>query len=96
MTSITSAEEFYYKCDKCQKVKMPSAADTMLYEESANPDLTIHTNIINSAARDPVNPKAYRDCKACGYNIVKQVRINRTMNLINVCVQCENKWKEGQ
>jgi DNA-directed RNA polymerase subunit M/transcription elongation factor TFIIS len=54
----------------------------------------LYDKIIKRAVQDHANPKAYKTCKECKNNIVKQVQIGENMTLINVCTNCESKWIE--
>ena len=61
--------------------------------EINNKNNAIHTiKLLSHAKDDPVNPKIKISCKKCNYNFAKQIRINQDMTLINICINCNNKW----
>jgi DNA-directed RNA polymerase subunit M/transcription elongation factor TFIIS len=94
LSVITTADTFYFKCNKCQENYTPSDKDTERHVETSNTELTMYKTILLNAGQDPVNPKANRKC-VCGNNIVKQVRIGSDMKVINICTKCNKQWYEG-
>ena len=91
---ITTADTFYFKCNKCQEKFDPSDEDSERYVVTSGPELTMHQTILLNAGQDPVNPKVNRKC-TCGSNIARQVRIGSDMKVINVCISCNRQWFEG-
>jgi DNA-directed RNA polymerase subunit M/transcription elongation factor TFIIS len=91
---ITTADESYFKCNKCQQIYQPEEKDSLRYEDSgAEP---IYGVILKYAGQDPVNPKVYAKCEKCNNEIAKQVRIGSDMKLINVCTKCNFQWSVNQ
>ena len=95
LSTITTADSFNFKCLNCHEIYKPTDEDTMIYEDTKGTDLVIYKTILQTAGRDPVNPKVYKDCEKCKKNIVRQVRLGENMRLINTCVNCEYQWVEG-
>jgi len=93
---ITTTDEFYYKCVKCQIKIDINDEDTLRFEESKGMNLIIYQTILQNAARDPLNPKVKKQCKFCKNNILRQVRLGEDMRLINICPECNEQWIEGQ
>jgi len=94
LNDITTANEFYFKCFRCQQIYSSNDVDSLKYEDVKGIKYTIYKTLLSHAKDDPVNPKVYKDCK-CGNNIVKQVRIGDDLRLINVCTKCNHQWIEG-
>jgi DNA-directed RNA polymerase subunit M/transcription elongation factor TFIIS len=92
---ITTAHEFYFKCEGCQQPYKPTDVDSLRYEEQEGTNLLMYKTILQHAGQDPVNPKVYKDCKKCENNIVKRVLLGDDMRLINVCTKCQHQWLEG-
>lgn len=90
----TSADDFYFKCNKCYQIYKPDESDTLHYEDIKGTNLIIYKTILQNAGKDPVNPKIYKDC-TCGNNIVRQVRLGDALQLINICIKCDKKWLES-
>jgi DNA-directed RNA polymerase subunit M/transcription elongation factor TFIIS len=95
LSIITTSDEFYYKCIKCQKIYQPNNDDILCYEDVKGTNLIIYKTILQNAGQDPVNPKIRKDCIKCKNTIVKQVRLGEDMRLINVCTSCNEQWIEG-
>jgi len=95
LSIITTADEFYFKCVKCQINYTPDKKDSLRYEDTTGANLVIYKTILKNAGRDPVNPKVKKKCKKCKNTIVKQVRLSNDLRLINVCIKCNNQWLEG-
>ena len=95
LSMISTADNLYFTCNKCQEKYKYSDEDSMIYEDGKDNELLIYNTILQTASDDPVNPKVYRDCTKCNKNIVKQVRIGENMRLINTCVNCKYQWVEG-
>ena len=95
LSIITTADEFFFKCIKCQKTYTPSDDDSLRYDDVKGTNLIIYKTILQNAGKDPVNPKVRKTCKKCESDIVKQVRLGEDMRLINVCVKCDTQWIEG-
>ena len=89
LTSITTADSFWYKCNKCNQLYDINENDTLVYEESKGTNLNIYKIILDNAAYDPVNPKVMNKCKKCNYEMAKQVRLGDDMRLINICLKCK-------
>ncbi len=94
MAITTTADSFKYQCRKCMHFEMPSARDTLVYENVVGTNLTIYKPILYNAGKDPVNPKVYRMCK-CGNKFARQVRLGSEMRLINTCTECSDQWLDG-
>lgn len=94
LSVITTSDEFYFKCIKCNKKFDYDASDTLRYEEVSGTNLLIYKTILQHAGQDPVNPKVLKQCD-CGEKIIRQVRLGDDMKLINVCPTCDKQWVEG-
>ena len=94
LTIITTADEFYFKCSKCNIQYTPNDNDMLRYEDIRGTNLIVYKTILQNAGQDPVNPKVIKQC-SCGHNIVRQVRLGEDMKLINTCVKCNKQWLEG-
>jgi DNA-directed RNA polymerase subunit M/transcription elongation factor TFIIS len=94
LSVVTTSDNFFYKCIKCQKIFTPDANDSLRYENIKGTNLIIYKTILQNAGSDPVNPKVRKDC-TCGNDIVKQVRLGDDMRLINVCTKCNKQWLES-
>lgn len=89
---ITTVDTFVYKCMQCQKVYTPSDENTLQYEDVKGANLAMFGTLLQTAGKDPCNPKVYKKCKKCKSNIAKQIRIGNDMKLINTCVECGEQW----
>ena len=94
LTVVTTADNFYFKCSKCQEVYQPTEKDTIRHEEIKGSELSMYKMILLNAGMDPVNPKVKRTC-TCGHNLAKQVRLGSEMRVINICTSCNRQWYEG-
>lgn len=92
LKNITSSDNFYFKCNSCNKNYQPSDEDSIRYNDIKGTNLIVYKTILQTAGKDPVNPKVYLDCPKCKNNIVKQVRIGEDMRIINTCVECDHRW----
>lgn len=95
LSVITTSDELFLKCIKCQKITLTGPKDSLRYEDIKGTNLVIYKTILQNAGKDPVNPKVKKDCKKCKNDIVKQVRLGSDMRLINICTNCNEQWLEG-
>lgn len=86
----STSDRYYFKCNKCLIETEPDADDTLLYEETNHVDSVTYEQLIHTASKDPMNPKAYVTCPKCSHNIARQIRLN--MRLINFCIECNHSW----
>lgn len=94
LVKITTDVTFMYKCEQCNETYQPKPSDTQLYEDKKDSNVSM-TTILQNAAKDEMNPRAYVKCPKCPNNIVVQVRIGKNMDLINICIKCDNKFSEA-
>lgn len=92
LSEITTVDTFHYKCIKCQKIYEPTDEDTLRYEDVKGANLAIFGTLLQTAGKDPCNPKVKKSCSECKNDIVKQVRIGQDMRLINTCTKCHKQW----
>lgn len=94
---INTPEVCYNKCNSCANKYSISDVDTLRFEESKGTNFSMYKMVLYNAGQDPVNPKARRDCKKCKNDMVRQVRIPDSMEIINVCtnIDCNEKWNEN-
>lgn len=94
LVDICTADIFKYQCMQCSVIYEPTAEDTLRYDDIKDTNLIIYQTMLQNTNEDPVNNKAYADCK-CGYKIVSQIRLNENMRIINTCLKCKAQWIEG-
>jgi DNA-directed RNA polymerase subunit M/transcription elongation factor TFIIS len=94
LTVITTNDDLYFKCTSCNKKFDYEPVDTLRYEEVIGTSLLMYKTILQHAGKDPVNPKVRKACinQKCDSTIVKQVRHEGDMRLINICIDCNEQW----
>lgn len=95
LSRITQANDFYFKCDLCQKKYDITDEDTLLFEDIQGTNYSVYAALLRHARHDPANPKVFRQCSKCPNNICKQVRLGDEMKLINICIECNEQWIES-
>jgi DNA-directed RNA polymerase subunit M/transcription elongation factor TFIIS len=94
LLQITTADEFHFKCAKCETIEEPTDKDSLRYEDVKGTNLTVYREILLTSGKDSVNPIVEKTCK-CGHNRVRQVRLGQEMKLINTCIKCNEQWLES-
>lgn len=92
LVSSTANDQLTFKCQTCFTVYKGDDDDTLRFEETKGGNIGIFRKILDTAADDPVNLKAYVDCPKCKHNIAKRVRLGKEMKLLNVCIKCKTLW----
>ncbi len=91
---ISTADSFHFQCSSCLENYQSTVDDSLRYENIRGTNLVMYQTILSTADKDPMNPKVYKDC-SCGSKIVRQVRLNKDMRLVNACISCGKQWIEG-
>lgn len=81
-----------FECNSCHSKYDSSAEDSLRYEDTKGGNIMIFNKILQNAGKDPANPKVYKKCSRCQYEIAKQVRLGDEMKLINTCINCNYQW----
>jgi len=66
--------------------------DSLRYEETTGGNLIIFQTILNNAANDGMNLKAYVACPKCKHGLAKSVRLGSELRLIYICEKCKFQW----
>lgn len=85
-------EELVLYCFCCRNKYPALPEDTLCDEQVKEGNVAIYERILNKAGKDPVNLKAFVNCRRCTNTVVRQVRIGEDMKLFNVCTKCHHKW----
>jgi hypothetical protein len=64
----------------------------MRYEEIKGANLAVYSTILQTAGKDPCNPKIKKQCISCDNDILRQVRLGDDMKLVNTCIKCNEQW----
>ena len=94
LSVITTASKFYFYCISCAQSYPHKEVDTLCLEQIKGTNVSISKTILQHANEDPVGPKIFKKCHKCNYHIVRQVRLDEDMRLINACVKCNEQWLE--
>jgi hypothetical protein len=90
LSTTSTADSFYFKCEMCCIIYKPTDEDTLLYEDTKESNLFMANTILLHAAEDPVNPMIKTKCNKCGHDYARQTRTGNDMRLINTCIKCKN------
>lgn len=88
LNPITTSVEYYTKCTNCLTTYPVDPEDTMLFEDVKGTKFNVYKKLIDSAHKDPCNPKIKLSCE-CGSEYHKQIRVGDDMKLIVVCMGCK-------
>ncbi len=96
LTEITTINDYFLKCNKCQINYNITPDDTLKFEsDNSNNDFSMYKNILSKAVDDETNPIVYNNCKKCNNNLIKQIRLGLNMTIVNTCMKCNEQWIEN-
>ena len=81
-----------FECNSCHTKYDATDEDSLRYEDTRGGNIMIFNKILQTASKDPINPKVYKKCPKCRYELAKQVRLGDEMKLINTCLKCNHQW----
>jgi DNA-directed RNA polymerase subunit M/transcription elongation factor TFIIS len=84
----TNKKILRFNCPKCGDIEKASAEDTMIFEET-RVKITSFTTLIKKAGGDRSIFKKRIDCKSCGGEFMKQIRLPNNLRLLNVCIDAK-------
>jgi len=83
-----------FECITCHTQYPSSDADSLRFKETRDQNIMIYSKLLDKAAQDPANPKVYKTCPKCKFNVAKMIRIGDDMKIILTCYNksCGYQW----
>ena len=94
LSKSTHNDILKFICNTCLTELPANEEDTLMSNVSLVESETLYKSEIylNIAAKDPLAPLVFKDCKNCDETIIKQISVGENSQGLFICPKCNHKF----
>lgn len=94
LSKSTHNDILKFICNTCLTEISANSEDTLMINASLQESETLYKSEIylNIAAKDPLAPLVFKNCKNCDETIIKQISVGENAQGLYICPKCNHKF----